>query len=115
MRRSNSTNLQMRIRVYAGDLMRGPGKMELLAHVAEVGSLSRAAKEMGMSYMRAWNLVKELNRDSKRPMVALSRGGTRGGAAALTLLAGKCWPCTSVWSGKAERWPRLTVANSPNC
>jgi molybdate transport system regulatory protein len=74
----------MRIRVYAGDRMLGPGKMELLAHVARVGSLSRAARQMGMSYMRAWNLVKELNRDSKRPMVALSRGGAKGGTAALT-------------------------------
>ena len=74
----------MRIRVYAGDRMLGPGKMELLALVGKVGSLSAAAKEMKMSYMRAWNLVKELNRDSGRPMVRLSRGGARGGTAQLT-------------------------------
>ena len=39
---------------------------------------------MKMSYMRAWSLVKELNRDVARPMVALSRGGTHHGGAAVT-------------------------------
>ncbi len=74
----------MRIRVYAGDRMLGPGKMELLAAVEATSSLAAAAKEMGMSYMRAWKLAQDLNRDPERPMVELSRGGTAGGTAALT-------------------------------
>lgn len=75
---------KMRIRVYAGDRMLGPGKMQLLDSVDATGSLSAAAKEMGMSYMRAWTLVQDLNRDSDRPMIEMSRGGTGGGAARLT-------------------------------
>ena len=75
---------RMRIRVYAGRRMLGPGKMELLAHISDTGSLSAAAQKMKMSYMRAWSLVKELNRDVARPMVKLSRGGSGGGATALT-------------------------------
>jgi len=39
---------------------------------------------MGMSYMRAWTLVQVLNSDPERPMVELSRGGTRGGVARVT-------------------------------
>jgi molybdate transport system regulatory protein len=39
---------------------------------------------MGMSYMRAWTLAKELNRDRNRPMVEMSRGGARGGTAQVT-------------------------------
>ena len=74
----------MRIRVYANDRMLGPGKVELLEAIDATGSLSAAAKQMGMSYMRAWTLVQELNRDSERPMVAMSRGGTTGGTATLT-------------------------------
>jgi molybdate transport system regulatory protein len=74
----------MRIRVYAGKRMLGPGKMELLGHLARLGSLTAAARKMSMSYMRAWTLVKDLNSDSSRPMVALSRGGTAGGAARVT-------------------------------
>ena len=64
--------------------MLGPGKMELLGRISEKGSLSGAAKLMGMSYMRAWNLVKELNRDQAQPMVVLSRGGRHGGDARVT-------------------------------
>lgn len=74
----------MRIRLYAGDRMLGPGKMELLAHVDATGSLAASAKEMGMSYMRAWKLVQELNRDPNRPMVEVSRGGAGGGTSKLT-------------------------------
>jgi molybdate transport system regulatory protein len=79
----------MRIRIYAGDRMLGPGKMELLSHIDETGSLSAAAKQMGMSYMRAWTLAKELNRDKSRPMVKMSRGGASGGAAKVTAFGKK--------------------------
>lgn len=75
---------RMRIRVYAGDRMLGPGKIELLNHISDTGSLSGAAKRMGMSYMRAWNIAKELNRDPRRPMVKLARGGAGGGIAQVT-------------------------------
>jgi molybdate transport system regulatory protein len=74
----------MRIRVYAGDRMLGPGKMELLAQLDATGSLSASAKQMEMSYMRAWTLVQDLNRDPDRPMVTMTRGGTSGGSAKVT-------------------------------
>jgi len=76
--------IKMRIRVYAGDRMLGPGKIQLLESIGKTGSLSAAAKEMGMSYMRAWNIVQELNRDPKRPMIEMSRGGPGGGSASVT-------------------------------
>jgi molybdate transport system regulatory protein len=78
------SNVKMRIRIYAGDRMLGPGKMELLSRIDKTGSLSWASKQMGMSYMRAWTLVKELNRDPGRPMVEMSRGGASGGTAKVT-------------------------------
>ena len=84
MRRKKSPAIKMRIRVYADDRMLGPGKIQLLASVDRIGSLSAAAKEMGMSYMRAWNLAQELNRDPLRPMIEMSRGGRTGGSASLT-------------------------------
>ena len=58
--------------------------MELLSRIDETGSLSAAARQMSMSYMRAWTLAKELNRDRSRPMVAMSRGGASGGTAKVT-------------------------------
>jgi molybdate transport system regulatory protein len=64
----------------------GPGKARLLELIAETGSISRAAKELGMSYRRAWLLVDAMNRDFKAPLVETLRGGERGGGAALTAL-----------------------------
>ena len=40
----------------------GPGKAELIERIAETGSISAAARAMGMSYRRAWQLVEALNR-----------------------------------------------------
>ena len=84
MPKKKNPALKMRIRVYAGDRMLGPGKIQLLESIANTGSLSAAAKEMGMSYMRAWNIVQELNRDPARPIIEMSRGGRSGGSACLT-------------------------------
>ncbi len=79
----------MRIRIYAGDRMLGPGKMQLLEFIDATGSLSEAAKQMGMSYMRAWSLAQEMNRDAKRPMVEMARGGSSGGNASVTVFGRK--------------------------
>jgi molybdate transport system regulatory protein len=62
----------------------GPGKIALLEHIASGGSLSQAARELGMSYRRAWQLLASLN-SSFDERVALSvRGGSGGGGARLT-------------------------------
>lgn len=64
--------------------MFGPGKRQLLAHIAETESLSVAARAMNMSYMRAWTLVKAMNREWTKPLVELRRGGHKRGGASLT-------------------------------
>lgn len=59
----------------------GPGKAELLRHIAATGSIRTAAAELAMSYQRAWQLVQAMNRLFRDPLVTTSRGGgTRGGA-----------------------------------
>jgi molybdate transport system regulatory protein len=74
-----------RIRVVHGeDIAMGPGKCELLALIHSTGSLRRAAMEMGMSYMRAWTLIKTMEKCYRHPLVTLSRGGATGGGAELT-------------------------------
>jgi molybdate transport system regulatory protein len=84
MPQSKTLMVKMRIRVYAGERMLGPGKMELVAHIDATGSLAAAAKKMRMSYMRAWTLVQNLNSDPNRPMIEMSRGGVGGGTAKVT-------------------------------
>ncbi len=62
----------------------GRGKMELLEHIRETGSISAAGRAMDMSYRRAWLLVSDMNRMFKEPVVESQRGGQKGGGASLT-------------------------------
>lgn len=74
-----------RLRVMLGrDIALGPGKAELLEWLDRTGSITRAAREMNMSYMRAWTLIRTMNRCFKTPLVASTHGGARGGGATLT-------------------------------
>jgi molybdate transport system regulatory protein len=62
----------------------GPGKAELLEKIAATGSISAAARQMRMSYKRAWQLVDDMNRCFKHPLISTIAGGARGGGASLT-------------------------------
>ena len=62
----------------------GIGRLELLEHIAALGSISKAAQAMGMSYKRAWDLVSSLNAQAATPLVATQTGGPRGGGAVVT-------------------------------
>ncbi len=74
-----------RWRVAAGKKIAvGPGKIELLALIAETGSITKAASLMGMSYMRAWSLIKTMNECFSLPVVSTERGGRARGGATLT-------------------------------
>lgn len=75
----------LRLRLLFGDrLVFGPGKGELLARIAETGSIAAAGRAMGMSYKRAWALVEEMNAAFRAPLVISARGGAGGGGAQLT-------------------------------
>ncbi|WP_347310292.1 winged helix-turn-helix domain-containing protein [Defluviimonas sp. SAOS-178_SWC] len=75
--------LKLRLVVAGGDWI-GPGKADLLAGIAQTGSISAAGKRMGMSYKRAWGLVDVLNGMFHEPLVSASRGGAGHGGAELT-------------------------------
>lgn len=62
----------------------GPGRYELLERIAETGSIAQAAKEMGLSYKKAWAMVDALNTLGKGPYVVTQKGGTKGGGTVLT-------------------------------
>lgn len=78
-------DIQFRLRIRQGDLIViGPGKISLLEAIGATGSISAAARELGMSYRRAWGLVDEMNRGLVRPVVEAAAGGSHGGGAMLT-------------------------------
>ena len=62
----------------------GPGKAELIERIDKSGSISAAARTMGMSYRRAWQLVEALNSAYKQPVITTAIGGDRGGGARVT-------------------------------
>jgi molybdate transport system regulatory protein len=75
----------IRIRIYFGDGHSvGPGKVQLLEAVRELGSISAAARSMGMAYRHAWELIDDMNQCFRSPVVTGSRGGRAGGGATLT-------------------------------
>ena len=56
----------------------------MLEAVGATGSITSAAKRLGMSYRRAWLLVEETNALFRAPAVETMHGGPRGGGAQLT-------------------------------
>ena len=62
----------------------GPGKADLLKAIQRAGSISAAARDMGMSYRRAWDLVDTMNRCFIEPLVVTATGGSHGGGAQVT-------------------------------
>ncbi len=78
-------HLTQRLRFKRGDaLVLGPGRIDLMEAIKATGSISGAARSMGMSYRRAWLLVDEINSAFARPLVESVAGGRRGGGARLT-------------------------------
>ena len=66
-------------------IIRPPQRIALLGHIAEQGSITRAAKSAGLSYKAAWDAIDELNNLAQKPLVERSVGGKGGGGAKLTL------------------------------
>ena len=62
----------------------GPGRIELMERIAATGSINKAAKEMGMSYKKAWLMVQSLNRQAETPLIVTQTGGEQGGGAQLS-------------------------------
>jgi len=62
----------------------GPGKISLLEAIRDTGSLSKGARDLGMSYRRAWLLVESLKHSFREPVTQASTGGKDGGGMAVT-------------------------------
>ena len=79
-------SVRPRIRIVGenGTIVLGPGKADLLAAIARTGSIRAAAKELDMSYMRAWTLIRVMNGVFRSPLVEKVRGGSDQGGAMLT-------------------------------
>lgn len=74
----------LRTKVFVRDDMIGGGKVELLRLLAETGSITAAAKAMGVGYRRAWFLLDTLQRCFEAPLYTTERGGAGAGGTQVT-------------------------------
>jgi molybdate transport system regulatory protein len=77
------TRLCIRLDLANGDRI-GPGKIAVLEAIRDTGSISEAARHLGMSYRRAWMLVDQINEMLREPAVSTRQGGQHGGWTVLT-------------------------------
>jgi len=84
-RKKEPAKPQIRI-MFRKAIAMGPGKADLLEAIERTGSISAAARSLGMSYRRAWLLVDTMNQSFKSPVVETLTGGQRGGGARVTEL-----------------------------
>src|SRR5438034_9385659 len=106
VKKRTAPEIHPRFRILCGpDIAIGPGKAELLDHVQDTKSIARAAKRMGMSYMRAWTLIKTMEGCFKQRLVQTQRGGKQGGGADLTETGRKV---TALYHGMEENCLRAT-------
>ena len=59
-------------------------QIELLIAIDECGSITRAAKRVGISYKTAWDRIDALNNMSENPLIIRATGGAKGGGTKLT-------------------------------
>jgi molybdate transport system regulatory protein len=86
-RRAGPQALRPQLRIsFKKSIAMGPGKADLLDAIEQTGSISAAARTMGMSYRRAWLLVETMNRCFRSPLVETATGGEHGGGARVTEL-----------------------------
>ncbi len=85
MTKSPSMAVTIRIRIAVGEnIAIGQGKADLLEAIGRTGSISAAARELDMSYRKAWMLVDEMNQCFPSPVVTAIKGGLQGGGAQVT-------------------------------
>jgi len=117
---AGAPQLKIKLQVYCGEaIAMGPGKADLLDAIVRHGSISAAARALGMSYRRAWLLVDTMNRCWAEPLVLTVTGGAPGSGASLSPLGTRVlgWYRALLQSAgqsrNAPEWTALAAALRP--
>lgn len=117
----STPRLRPRLRLNLGNaIAMGPGKAELLEHIDDTRSISAAARQMKMSYRRAWLLVNTMNQCFQAPVVETTTGGVRGGGASLSPLGREVLTLYRKFETRVRECPelgalsRLTSPHTPD-
>lgn len=68
-------------------LFTDPRRIDLLRAIEQSGSLSQAAKQIGISYKTAWDAINEINQLAPKPFLITATGGKNGGGTKLSAYA----------------------------
>src|SRR6478752_1718746 len=82
---AKSWSVGIRVRIERdGSVILSERAAELLAEIGRHRSITKAAKAAGMSYRKAWTVVREINEAAGQTLVQAAVGGIKGGGAKLT-------------------------------
>jgi len=62
----------------------GADRIDLLEKIDELGSITKAAQAVGISYKTAWDQINTINNLAEKPLVERLTGGKGGGGTSLT-------------------------------
>lgn len=91
----------------------GIGRLELLGHIQQTGSINQAAKAMNMSYKRAWEMVHSMNTLAKTPLVTTQTGGEKGGGTIITAEGEKYLTFYRTLHERFQQFMAAELANLP--
>ncbi len=67
-----------------GEIIFGEGRLEMLELVDRLGSMNKAAAEMGMSYRTMWGKIHATEKELGMKLIKTAVGGGRKGGSSLT-------------------------------
>lgn len=74
----------MKVRIMGNEKAFGPGVAQLLKGIEEMGSMQKAAEKMGLSYSKAWKMMKTAEQELGFALTERSSGGKDGGGSVVT-------------------------------
>lgn len=84
MEEKEKFNYTLNLKLRTNRIFFGPGVVELLQRISQTGSLNTAAKQMKMSYNKAWRMIQKAEEELGYPLVHKSVGGNNGGGSVVT-------------------------------
>jgi molybdate transport system substrate-binding protein len=97
----------------SGQAILGPGRLELLEAIDRCGSISAAARQLGVSYRHAWLLVDSINRAAGATLVRRQTGGRDGGGAELTAQAHAAMSAYRAMQARIQQTAALGALTQP--
>ena len=84
MKEKHPFDYTLNLKLRTNRIFFGPGVVELLQRISQTGSLNTAAKQMRMSYNKAWRMIKKAEEELGYPLINKSVGGSNGGGSTVT-------------------------------